>query len=263
MRVIEYFDRIYCEYLDLEVTDEVALFLQSNSKKMQRSQNEYNYRTISLDIVVYSGESEDITLEETIPTPEEDEVMNCKTCKQKLKFYNIVWKVVSNLDKDKYDLVWDFFVLKKSQKQLATEKGITESALSQLLSTIRDDLVYHFNCDKEFTQTDYYKEYFKREMQDAKRVAHTLTPEEIGGYIMNGNVLGISKSLTQVFKKSTILNKIIEYKEKFSKANRTVKQALEQLNPDNSTNKTFTIPDNLINKENIESIIKNINKFFK
>ena len=238
-------------------------FLQSSSKKWQRSQNEYNYRTISLDIVVYSGESEDITLEETIPTPEEDEVMNCKTCKHRLKFFNLVWKVVSNLDKDKYDLVWDFFVLGKSQKQLATEKGITESALSQLLSTIRDDLVYHFNCDKEFTQTDYYKEYFKREMQDAKRVAQTLTPEEIGGYIMNGNVLGISKSFTQVFKKSTILNKIIEYKDKFAKANRTVKQALEQLNPDNSTNKTFTIPDNLINKENIESKIKNINKFFK
>lgn len=188
--------------------------------------------------------------------------MNCKTCKQKLKFYNIVWKVVSNLDKDKYDLVWDFFVLGKSQKQLATEKGITESALSQLLSTIRDDLVYHFNCDKEFTQTNYYKEYFKREMQDVKRIAQSLTPEEIGGYIMN-DVLGLTKLATQVFKKSTILNKDIEYKDKFSKANRVVKQALEQLNPDNDNTKTFKIPDNLINKENIESIIRNINKFFK
>ena len=245
MRVIEYFDRIHRQKIELEVTDEVALFLQSSSKKWQRSQNEYNYRTISLDTVVYSGESEDVTLEETIPAPEEDEVMNCKTCKQKLKFYNIVWKVVSNLDRDKYDLVWDFFVLGKSQKQLATEKGITESALSQLLSTIRGDLVYHFNCDKEFTQTDYYKEYFKREMQDVKRIAQSLTSEEIGGYIMN-DVLGLTKSLTQVFKKSTILNKIIEYKEKLSKANRTVKQALEQLNPDNSTNKTFTIPDDFV-----------------
>lgn len=261
MRVIEYFDRIHRQKIELEVTDEVALFLQSSSKKWQRSQNEYNYRTISLDTVVYSGESEDVTLEETIPAPEE-EVMNCKTCKQKLKFYNIVWKVVSNLDKDKYDLVWDIFVLKKSQKQLACEKGITESALSQLLSTIRDDLVYHFNCDKEFTQTDYYKEYFKREMQDAKKIAQSLTTEEIGGYIMN-DVLGLTKSLTQVFKKSTILNKDIEYKDKFSKANRVVKQTIEQLNPDNDNTKTFKIPDDLINKENIESIIKNINKFLK
>ena len=259
MRVIEYFDRIHRQKIELEVTDEVALFLQSSSKKWQRSQNEYNYRTISLDTVVFSGESEDVTLEETIPAPEEDEVMNCKTCKQKLRFYNIVWKVVGNLDKDKYDLVWDFFVLRKSQKQLSREKGIT---LSQLLSTTRDDLVYHFNCDKEFTQTNYYKEYFKREMQDAKKIAQSLTTEEIGGYIMNG-VLGLTKLATQVFKKSTILNKDIEYKDKFSKANRVVKQALELLNPDNDNTKTFTIPDNLINKENIESIIRNINKFFK
>lgn len=263
MRVIEYFDRIHRQKIELEVTDEVALFLQSSSKKWQRSQNEYNYRTISHDTVVYSGESEDVTLEETIPTPEKDEVMNCKTCKQKLKFYNIVWKVVGNLDKDKYDLVWDLFVLKKSQKRLAIEKGITESALSQLLSTIRDDLVYHFNCDKDFTQTDYYKKYLQNEKKDFVKIAQSLTPEEIGGYIMNGNVLGISKSLTQVFKKSTILNKIIEYKDKFSKANRVVKQTIEQLNPDNDNTKTFKIPDNLINKENIESIIKNINKFFK
>lgn len=262
MRVIEYFDRIHRQKIELEVTDEVALFLQSSSKKWQRSQNEYNYRTISLDTVVYSGESEDVTFEETIPTPEEDEVMNCNTCNQKLKFYNIVWKVVSNLDKDKYDLVWDFFVLEKSQKQLACEKEITESALSQLLSTIRDDLVYHFNCDKEFTQTDYYKEYFKREMQDAKKIAQSFTTEEIGGYIMNG-VLGLTKLATQVFKKSTILNKDIEYKDKFSKINRVVKQAFEQLNPDNDNTKTFKIPENLINIENIESIIKNINNFFK
>mgnify|MGYP001044825936 FL=1 len=262
MRVIEYFDRIHRQKIELEVTDEVALFLQSSSKKWQRSHNEYNYRTISLDTVVYSGESEDVTLGETIPAPEEDEVMNCKTCNQKLKFYNIIWKVVGNLDKDKYDLVWDLFVLKKSQKRLAIEKGITESALSQLLSTIRDDLVYHFNCDKEFTQTDYYKEYFKREMRDVKRIAQTFTPEEIGRYIMNG-VLGLTKLATQVFKKSTILNKDIEYKDKFSKANRVVKQTIEQLNSDNDNTQTFNIPDDLINNENIESINRNINKFFK
>lgn len=97
-------------------------FCKSSSKKWQRSQNEYNYRTISLDTVVYSGESEDVTLEEIIPTPEEDEVMNCKTCKQKLKFYNIVWKVVSNLDKDKYDLVWDFLFWENLKSNLLPKK---------------------------------------------------------------------------------------------------------------------------------------------
>ena len=262
MRVIKYFDRIHCEYLDLEVTDEVALFLQSNSKKMQRSQNEYNYRTISLDTVVYSGESEDITLQETIPAPEEDEIMNCKTCKQRLKFFNLVWKVIGKLNKEKYDLIWDLFVEKKSQKKIAKEKGITESAVSQLRDTAINDLVYYFNFDEEFKQTDYYKKYLEKEKKDFVKIANSLTKEEIGHYIMNG-VLGLTKLATQVFKKSTILNKDIEYKDKFSKANRVVKQTIEQLNSDNDNTKTFKIPDNLINKENIESIIRNINKFFK
>ena len=243
MRVIKYFDRIHCEYLDLEVTDEVALFLQSSSKRMQRSQNEYNYRTISLDTVVYSGESEDITLQETIPAPEEDEVMNCKTCKQKLKFYNIVWKVVSNLDKDKYDLVWDFFVLGKSQKQLATEKGITESAVSQLRDTAINDLVYYFNFDEEFKQTDYYKKYLEKEKKDFVKIANSLTKEEIGHYIMNG-VKDFTKIITQVLKKSTTLNNEIENKDKISKANRVVKQTIEQLNQNNEQSKTLNIPNN-------------------
>ena len=243
MRVIEYFDRIHRQKIELEVTDEVALFLQSSSKRMQRSQNEYNYRTISLDTVVYSGESEDITLQETIPAPEEDEVMNCKTCKQKLKFYNIVWKVVSNLDKDKYDLVWDFFVLGKSQKQLATEKGITESAVSQLRDTAINDLVYYFNFDEEFKQTDYYKKYLEKEKKDFVKIANSLTKEEIGHYIMNG-VKDFTKIITQVLKKSTTLNNEIENKDKISKANRVVKQTIEQLNQNNEQSKTLNIPNN-------------------
>lgn len=262
MRVIKYFDRIHCEYLDLEVTDEVALFLQSNSKKMQRSQNEYNYRTISLDTVVYSGESEDITLQETIPEPEEDEIMNCKTCKQRLKFFNLVWKVVGKLNKEKYDLIWDLFIEKKSQKQLATEKGTTESTVSQLRDTAINDLVYYFNFDEEFKQTDYYKKYLEKEKKDFVKIANGLTKEEIGNYIMN-SVKDFTKLISQVLKKSTILEKDIGGKDKISKANRVVKQTIEQLNPNNEQNKTLNIPNNLINKENIESLVNNIRKFLK
>ena len=262
MRVIEYFDRIHRQKIELEVTDEVALFLQSSSKKCQRSQNEYNYRTMSLDTVVFSGESEDITLEETILAPEEDEVMNCKTCKRRLKFFNLVWKVVGKLNKEKYDLIWDLFVEKKSQKKVAKEKGITESAMSQLRDTAINDLVYYFNFDEEFKQTDYYKKRLEKEKKDFVKIAKSLTKEEIGHYIMNG-VKDFTKLISQVLKKSTILGKDIEGKDKISKANRVVKQTIEQLNPNNEQNKTLNIPDNLINKENIESLVNNIRKFLK
>ena len=262
MRVIEYFDRIHRQKIELEVTDEIALFLQSSSKKWQRSQNEYNYRTISLDTVVYSGESEDVTLEETIPAFEEDEVMNCKTCKQKLKFYNIVWKVVSNLDKDKYDLVWDLFVLKKSQKQLATEKGITESALSQLKDTAISDLRYHFNYDKEFQQTDFYKKFSSDGLNDFVKYAKEFTLADIGYYIMNGTY-ELSKQISQIMKKSTTLGKTLEDKDKISKGNRLVKQTIEALNPEQEKGKILNITEETIKQENVNSIIEILKKFFK
>ena len=88
-------------------------------------------------------------------------------------------------------------------------------------------------------------------------------------FVTNEEIHKINKEYRKVDRVTDVIsfaledNKDIEYKDKFSKANRVVKQALEQLNPDNSTNKTFNIPDDLINKENIESIIRNINKFLK
>lgn len=54
MRKINYYDRIHKQYIELEVTDEVAKFLFANDKWLRRQQNKYNYSTISLDEPVYS-----------------------------------------------------------------------------------------------------------------------------------------------------------------------------------------------------------------
>lgn len=54
MRKINYYDRIHKQYIELEVTDEVAKFLFTNDKWLRRQQNKYNYSTISLDEPVYS-----------------------------------------------------------------------------------------------------------------------------------------------------------------------------------------------------------------
>lgn len=85
MRIIKYYDRINRKYLDLEVTDEVAKFLLANDKWLRRKQNEFNFRTISLDTVIYSSEDDEITLKETVADNEE-KTMNCKTCGECLEF---------------------------------------------------------------------------------------------------------------------------------------------------------------------------------
>ena len=39
---IDYFDRINKKWIKLDVTKEVAKFLESNKKKLRRKQNQYN-----------------------------------------------------------------------------------------------------------------------------------------------------------------------------------------------------------------------------
>lgn len=131
MREIRYYDRINKQYVNLEVTDEVAKFLMSSEKQIQRSKNRYNYFTVSIDDVVYQGDGEDddLTYEDILAEPEE-ETTNCKTCKERLDFYNIIWNAVAKLDKEKYDLIWDIFVEKKKQKQIAKELGKNEELIS-------------------------------------------------------------------------------------------------------------------------------------
>lgn len=262
MRFIEYYDRIHKQKLELEVTDEVALFLQSSYKKGERKQKEFHYRTMSLNTVIYSGESEDITLEETIAAPDEEDVMDCRKCKQRLEFYNLVWKVVEKLDKEKYDLIWDLFVLKKSQKKIAFEKGISESALSQLKDTAISDLRYHFNYDKEFQQTDFYKKFSSDGLNDFVKYAKEFTLADIGYYIMNGTY-ELSKQISQIMKKSTTLGKNLEDKDKISKVNRLVKQTIEALNPEQEKGKILNIPEGTIKQEDVNSIIEILKKFFK
>lgn len=92
MRIIKYYDRINRKYLDLEVTDEVAKFLLANDKWFRRKQNEFNFRTISLDTVIYSGEDDEITLKETI-ADDEEEIMIAKLVRNAWSFITLFGKL--------------------------------------------------------------------------------------------------------------------------------------------------------------------------
>ena len=91
MRKINYYDRIHKQYIELEVTDEVAKFLFANDKWLRRQQNKYNYSTISLDEPVYSNDEDEITLAETIADVSQESQLLIDEKKHRL--YNIVWKI--------------------------------------------------------------------------------------------------------------------------------------------------------------------------
>ena len=127
MKSIKYRDKITKQRLEFEVDDEIANFLMASDRKIRRKQAQYDYYNISLNSPVYSDNGKEITLEDTIAEPKE--TFNCKICRQQMKFYNVVWKVVGKLDKFHYDIVWDYYVEKKSKKQIAKKLNITESAI--------------------------------------------------------------------------------------------------------------------------------------
>lgn len=123
-------------------------------------------------------------------------------------------------------------------------------------------MIYHFNFDEDFQKTDFYKKYKEDNLNDFVRIAKEFTDDDIGKYIMNG-VHDFTKTLTQTLKKSAILNKDIEGKDKISKANRIVKQTTEKLNPDKEKDKQLNIPKDIFTKDVIDKAKDILNNFFK
>ena len=55
---IDYFDRINRKWIKLDVTKEVAKFLESNKKKLRRKQNQYNYFNKPIDAIFNESKPE-------------------------------------------------------------------------------------------------------------------------------------------------------------------------------------------------------------
>ena len=79
-RIYRYYDKINGKYVRLEVTDEVAKFLQNNTKQWQRQQEDcYDYN-VSLNKVLYEDDDDNpITLEDVVPDGTDDEIREFQT----------------------------------------------------------------------------------------------------------------------------------------------------------------------------------------
>lgn len=228
MRIIKYYDRIHRQFIDLEVTDEVAKFLMRNDKWFRRQQIKYNYYTLSLDSPVYNDDEDGVTLAETIEAKhsEEDYYID----EEKKKLFKLVWKIVGKLDDKQQKLIDNLFVKEKSQKQIAKEFGASASGVSQMKDTALLYLRYHFYTDKEFMQTDIYKRN-KREFDfDLIQVAKEINKNEYFSIDLNA-VANLVKDNTQVLKMLSSLGIDIDEKQKelLSSMNRVVKKFIENI----------------------------------
>ncbi len=245
MRIIKYYDRIHKEYIDLEVTDEVAKFLFANDKWLRRKQVEYDYSTIPLDSPIYSnGEDEEITLAETLE--DKTEIIDYEPSPKRKWLAKIVWKIIEKLKPEQQELIKDIFFYGKTQKEIAKSKGVTEGAISQLKATAMLHLTYHFYTDKEFMQSDIYQRNKLSFEDDLARVVKEIDKEK--GLQFNLNAIkDLTKANTQLLKRASGLGIEIDDRQinLFNSMNKIVKEVLNNLDVDWNKENIITIPSNL------------------
>ena len=261
-RIYRYYDKINSKYVRLEVTDEVAKFLQNSNKEIQRQRNESYEHNISLNKVLYEDDDDNpITLEDVVPDRTDDEIREfCERCFRNQRLYRCVWKIVDKLNEKEQKLVDDIYIYDKSQKEIADELGVSESAVSQAHDRMLTHLAYFFYTDKEFMQMDLYKRNEREFQYSLMEVVKEMDKEE-GLEINLNSVHDLVKDNTQMLKMISSLGIELneEQKEIFTTMNRVVKQALDSFSLDFGEQNILRVPQNL-EMPDVEQLLKDLTK---
>ena len=261
-RIYRYYDKINDKYVRVEVTDEVAKFLQNNTKQWQRQQEDcYDYN-VSLNKVLYEDDDDNpITLEDVVQDRTDDEIREfCEKCFRNQRLYRCVWNVVDKLNEKEQKLVDDIYIYDKSQKEIADELGVSESAISQAHDRMLTHLAYFFYTDKAFMQMDLYKRNEREFKYSLMEVVKEMDKEE-GLEINLNSVYDLVKDNTQMLKMISSLGIEINetQKEIFTTMNRVVRQTLDDLNLDFGEQNILTVPQNL-DMPDIGQLLKDLTK---
>ena len=261
-RIYRYYDKINDKYVRVEVTDEVAKFLQNNTKQWQRQQEDCYEYNVSLNKVLYEDDDDNpITLEDVVPDRTDDEIREfCEKCFRNQRLYRCVWNVVDKLNEKEQKLVDDIYIYDKSQKEIADELGVSESAISQAHDRMLTHLAYFFYTDKEFMQMDLYKRNEREFKYSLMEVVKEIDKEE-GLEINLNSVYDLVKDNTQMLKMISSLGIEINetQKEIFTTMNRVVRQTLDDLNLDFGEQNILTVPQNL-DMPDIGQLLKDLTK---
>ena len=261
-RIYRYYDKINDKYVRVEVTDEVAKFLQNNTKQWQRQQEDcYDYN-VSLNKVLYEDDDDNpITLEDVVPDRTDDEIWEfCEKCFRNQRLYRCVWNVVDKLNEKEQKLVYDIYIYDRSQKEIADELGVSESAISQAHDRMLTHLAYFFYTDKEFMHMDLYKRNEREFKYSLMEVVKEMDKEE-GLEINLNSVYDLVKDNTKMLKMISSLGIEINetQKEIFTTMNRVVKQTLDNLDIDFNQQNILTVPQNL-DMPDVGQILKDLTK---
>jgi len=198
-RVIDYYDAIHKQKIKLEVTDEVAKFLQSDNKRLERQEkDDKKFIAFSLNETTDIDGEESLTYEELIA----DENAYVDKNFEKKEFSRIIWNVVNKLEKKEAQAIKAIFKLGYKPGEVAEIFNMSRSAFSQFMITAIKHLRIELSYDEEFVKTEYYQNHYKEFADDViKQTKESLTQSALP--INLNQVEGLMKEITQ-------LNKITE-----------------------------------------------------
>lgn len=254
MRVIDYYDAIHKQKIKLEVTDEVAKFLQSDKKRLDRQEkDDREFIAFSLDETTSVDGEESLTYGELIP----DKNADVEKEFERKEFARVLWNVVNKLDKKEADAIKAIFKIGYKKGEVANYFNMSTSAFSQFMLTALKHLRIELSYDEEFCKTEFYDKHYKEFADDViEQTKESLSKPTLP---INLNLVeGLMKEVTQINKITEkigihIPEQTIELLQEMSKP---VKDFFKELKKDVKYKEG---EQNILNVP-LEDLIKNINK---
>ena len=196
MRKIKYYDRINRKLLELEVTDEVARFMQADDRKQSRQGQKYRENIVlSLDEYACVDGQNYLTYHELIP----DEKSNMIENYENKQFNKLVWKIAHRLPRMEGQILWWYYKIGHKASDIAKCLKRDNSQFSQRKATAINHLRNLLTCDEEFRNTDYYINTVFRDFKNKiYETAQKLEPNKLK--INLNDLLELTKQVPQVLK---------------------------------------------------------------
>ena len=225
MRKIKYYDRINHKMLELEVSDEVAKFLQADNRRQSRQGQKYRENVVlSLDDYSQVDGQNYLTYHELIA----DEKSNTIENYENKQFNKLVWHICHKLPYKERQILWWYYKIGYKASEIAKSLKLDSSQFSQQKATAINHLRNLLICDKEFANTDYYINSVFRDFK--KTIYETAKKLNLSNLKINLiDLLELTKKVPQVIKTNAKLGIELneDEKEKSLLANKEVRNLVK------------------------------------
>ena len=144
---IDYFDRINRKWIKLDVTKEVAKFLESNKKKLRRKQNQYNYFNKQIDAIFNESkpENEHFLIDENQDIEKNMELKELEAIEKAEENHKrtLIENSLYELTEKQREVVEKILYENKTNSKIADELNISRQSVGERLSSAKKNIKNH------------------------------------------------------------------------------------------------------------------------